>query len=105
MQSQFNKIRTLAILNPCTNNWDTMKGGDEIRFCNHCNKNVYNFSAMTNREIENLLTKSKGNVCARMNRTLDGTIQTKDITSNPVHSKKPTARVISAILTSIIGLT
>jgi hypothetical protein len=33
-------------------NWNYMVGDDRMRFCNQCNLNVYNISAMTARRTE-----------------------------------------------------
>jgi uncharacterized protein (DUF2141 family) len=55
-----------------------MQGDERVRHCSECNLNVYNFSAMSEREIQRLLLAKNGKVCARWYRRRDGTILTAD---------------------------
>lgn len=61
---------------PCDKSWDEMIGGDVSRFCKHCEKDIYNISAMTRQEAKKLLFQSKERVCIRMEREPDGKIRT-----------------------------
>ena len=42
----------LPIKNPCTQDWNTMEGGDRQRLCRVCDKPVHNLSAMTRQQAE-----------------------------------------------------
>jgi hypothetical protein len=55
-----------------------MKGDGQVRHCSDCNLSVYNFSAMTEREIQRLLFAKNGRLCARWYRRRDGTILATD---------------------------
>src|SRR5436305_12755958 len=55
-----------------------MQGDHRVRHCSECNLNVYNFSAMTERQIQRLLLTTNGRLCARWYRRSDGTILTSD---------------------------
>lgn len=55
-----------------------MKGDERARLCTDCSLDVYNFSAMTEREIQRLLIAKNGRLCARWFRRSDGTILTAD---------------------------
>jgi len=55
-----------------------MRGNDRIRFCKECNLNVYNFSAMTLVEIEDLTLHREGRLCARLYQRSDGKVLTKN---------------------------
>ena len=55
-----------------------MKGDGHVRHCSDCNLNVYNFSAMSEREIQRLLLAKNARLCARWYRRSDGTILTAD---------------------------
>lgn len=61
---------------PCDKSWDEMFGDDVSRFCLHCEKDIYNISAMTRKEAKKLLFQSKEKVCIRMEREADGRIKT-----------------------------
>ncbi len=69
----------IHIASPCTADWERMTGNNRVRHCAQCNLNVYNFAAMTSREIERLVAASKGKrLCGRLYRRVDGTILTRD---------------------------
>jgi hypothetical protein len=68
----------IKIATPCPARWEDMGGDDRIRFCDHCQKNVYNLSAMTTRDATALLESKSGNLCARIYQRKDGTVLTED---------------------------
>jgi hypothetical protein len=68
----------IKIASPCTADWDQMEGTDRVRFCQHCQKNVFNLSEMTRRDAEALLKETSGNICTRLYRRADGTVLTAD---------------------------
>ena len=67
------KIRIAA---PCNAEWKWMYGNDRVRFCGQCSKNVFNLSAMTTEEAEDLIRKAEGSLCVRFYRRRDGSILT-----------------------------
>ena len=73
-----NLLATLSVASPCPAPWDAMKGDQRVRFCESCQKNVYNLSAMTTAEAETLLGKVEGRLCVRFYRRTDGTVLTSD---------------------------
>lgn len=60
-----------------------MEGTAQQRHCAHCNKNVYNFAAMTSREVEHLLANNEGRLCARITRRGDDSVLKLDGASRP----------------------
>jgi len=66
------------IASPCSTDWNQMKGDDRVRFCEDCKLHVYNFSAMTPPEIEALISKREGRLCARLYQRPDGTTLTRN---------------------------
>ena len=64
----------IAIAAPCKASWDKMQGDDTKRFCGDCSKHVYNLSAMTKFDAEELLLKADQMPCLRFYRRQDGTI-------------------------------
>lgn len=65
------------IASPCEANWNEMVGDDKCRHCSLCDKNVYNFSAMTEDEVIQLIKKDS-NICTRVYKRDDGTVLTQD---------------------------
>lgn len=55
----------LRINSPCEEDWDSMAGNEEVRFCAHCEKSVHNVSAMTRREAMRFVRANAGGVCVR----------------------------------------
>ena len=51
------------LFKPCERDWNSMRGDDRCRFCEHCQLHVHNLSAMTPREQADLLKKSDERVC------------------------------------------
>lgn len=70
------RLDSISVPNPCAEDWNKMSGGDKARFCGICEKNVYNISAMTEREADKLLFKNKEKVCIRMEKDARGKVKT-----------------------------
>lgn len=69
----------VRVASPCKASWDEMVGDERVRFCLACEKNVYNLSAMSRDEAEQLLQERLGGqVCVRFYQRADGTILTED---------------------------
>lgn len=71
-------LETLEVATPCPARWADMEGDDRVRFCRLCEKHVYNLSAMTAREAEDLIFQKEGSLCVRLHRRRDGTVITAD---------------------------
>jgi hypothetical protein len=68
----------LKIASPCLADWEAMPGNDQVRFCDRCQLNVYDISAMTSTQATELIAQTEGRLCARIYRRLDGTVMTSD---------------------------
>lgn len=56
----------LSIADPCHENWDKMTPSEQGRFCGACQKQVVDFTNMSDREIAQFFKKpSMGSVCGR----------------------------------------
>jgi hypothetical protein len=53
------------ITSPCQEDWDSMIGSNQIRFCTHCQSSVHDFSTMTRKQIKKLIASSNGRLCVR----------------------------------------
>jgi hypothetical protein len=68
----------MQVASPCPASWDDMVGGDQVRFCGSCEKNVYDLSAMSRDDAEGLLRQMSEEACVRFYRRADGTVMTAD---------------------------
>ncbi len=95
-------LERLTIPTPCSENWDSMTGNDEVRFCHHCALSVHNLSEMTRSEALSLVKKSEGRLCIRYYRRPDGLIQTA---SDNLHSiKRRASRLVAGAFTATLSL-
>jgi len=65
----------LEVRKPCRESWDGMtaaSGG--ARHCARCDKAVHDLAGMTGREIERLVLRTRGELCARVTRRADGSM-------------------------------
>ena len=85
---------------PCSRSWDEMTGGEKLRFCANCAKDIHNISAMTRKEARKLLSESKENLCIRIEKDADGKIKTLKRQLHQITRHAPiAASVLSASLT------
>jgi TonB family protein len=96
-------LEKIKVAAPCKAEWRWMYGDDRIRFCGQCNQNVYNLSAMTREQAEDLILRTDGRLCVRFYRRADGTILTKNcsVGLQAIKDKFTSTRVhiLAAILT------
>jgi len=77
-----------------------MAGDDRVRHCSQCNRNVYNFAAMTLAEVDELISTREDRLCARLYQREDGTILTSD-RANPFQVKvRRISRVVGIALSA-----
>jgi Carboxypeptidase regulatory-like domain len=94
----------IAVASPCPMSWNDMVGDDRVRFCNQCNLNVYNISAMTKLEAESFITNVEGRICAKLYRRADGTILTRDCPIGLRAVRKKISRAAAAAFSALISL-
>jgi hypothetical protein len=61
------KYLSLQIPTPCHENWDNMTPAQQGKFCGSCQKNVIDFTSMSDAQLANFFKRSKGEVCGRFN--------------------------------------
>jgi len=71
-------LPNIHVAAPCPASWDAMTGDRRVRACTHCNQNVFNLSAMSRADAEELIREKQGNLCAQYYRRADGTILLAD---------------------------
>jgi hypothetical protein len=76
-------LDVLQVDNPCTADWQLMPGDDRVRFCDHCQRQVHNLSAMTEDEAVRLVCAQAGELCVRFSRDPKG--RTATLNYQPTH--------------------
>ncbi|HEY9713163.1 MAG TPA: hypothetical protein V6C72_06815, partial [Chroococcales cyanobacterium] len=64
----------VSVANPCAKRWDEMEGTDCKRFCNVCQMNVHNLSAMSEFQARQLVANRDQRLCVFMYKSADGTV-------------------------------
>src|SRR5512132_3804947 len=87
-------LDSVQIASPCTASWEEMIGDERARFCAHCQKDVFNLSALPREEAETFLRARTTGVCLRLYKRADGTVLTSDC---PVGVKRKRRRKAAAL--------
>jgi Carboxypeptidase regulatory-like domain len=98
------RLEDLRVASPCPVSWDSMSGGERVRYCGECRLHVYDLSALTRREAEALVASTEGRLCARLYRRPDGTLMTADCPAGWRAVKRRASRVAGAALAAVLGL-
>ncbi|KAA3440259.1 carboxypeptidase-like regulatory domain-containing protein [Rufibacter hautae] len=61
-----NRRLTVSVPQPCHQDWHAMSPELQGRFCQNCAKTVVDFTAMSDAEVVNWLTKQEGRTCGRL---------------------------------------
>src|ERR1044072_6223074 len=80
-----------------------MKGDDKVRFCSHCQQQVYNLTAMSREEAEKLLA-SRSRLCLRYYRRDDGRIMTRDCPKGVNRVRRQRIFMTGGLLAFLINL-
>jgi hypothetical protein len=100
-----NSLQNLQIASPCPSDWNKMVGNEQVRHCSECNLNVYNLSAMTERQVSELVAGHQGKrLCARLYRRADGTILTQECPWRWRTLKRRASRLAGAVLTAMMSV-
>ena len=97
-------LKLIRIASPCPADWNRMAGDDLVRHCAECDLNVYNLSAMTERDIQRLLGNAQGRVCGRFYRRADGTILTQDCPRGLRAATRRVSRFVAAALAAVMSV-
>lgn len=60
---------TFSISEPCSESWNKMTASDQGKFCLSCQKEVIDFSTMSDEAIIRTIEKSNGKVCGRAKKS------------------------------------
>ena len=85
----------IQVASPCHARWEDMRGDERARFCGHCQKNVYNLSALTKKEAAALIQAKEGRLCIRFYQRADGTLLTADCPIGLGHAWKRVRKLLA----------
>src|SRR6185369_1343985 len=95
----------LSIPTPCSADWNDLVGDGRLRYCEECDRNVYDFSKMTATEVRALLATLQGRVCARITWRADGSVLTDDPLPRLPVARRRAAPFASVAVTTLITIT
>ena len=102
LSQQSNILDDIRVATPCRADWDKMTGDEQARFCQSCQKNVYNIAMMSREEALTLIAEKEGNLCVRLSRRADGTLITNDCPVGIKTKRRRRGWTIAAILAALI---
>lgn len=100
MSKSNDRLNRLQNTFTCPASWEAMSGNARKRYCTECKKHVYDFAQLNERQIAALLEASRGNLCARLTRNTDGSIQTQLMQPPTLHLISRRASTITSALVS-----
>jgi hypothetical protein len=68
--SDYDFAKHFQIMSACTEDWDSMIGNDQIRFCSHCRLSVHDLTQMNRKRIKRLIARSNGRLCVRYSKLI-----------------------------------
>ncbi|HEV7671098.1 MAG TPA: carboxypeptidase-like regulatory domain-containing protein [Thermoanaerobaculia bacterium] len=105
MATRNEKLSRLRIASPCTASWDGMTGDTVRRHCAQCDRQVFDFSRMTPRQIEARVEASGGQLCARITRAGDGCLVTLPTPEPPFYwTERRASPVAAALVGALLAL-
>ena len=108
MSAMRRRLDQLQVVSPCREGWDKMTGDEKKRFCAQCNKFVYDFSQMTRRQIEAVVSIHQGQLCAMITRRPDGSILMLEtpplLPESTMLTTRRTSPIVNATIAAILGI-
>lgn len=65
-------LKNLTIPEPCSADWNSMTGNEQVRFCEHCELSVHYLSRLTRNQAQRLVARSNGRLCIRYDQDSSG---------------------------------
>ena len=100
-----NFLKNLTIPSPCTADWESMIGNDQVRFCEHCSLEVHNLSLMTFNRAQRLVARSNGRLCVRYHHDSAGRPLTLPVRQKLHHIGRRVSRIAAGAFTATLSVT
>ena len=104
MPKRASLLEQINIPSPCSADWDSMVGNEQVRFCQHCSLSVHDLTKITRKEITRLVASSKGKLCVRYYRRPDGLVQTAASAQPLTQIKRRLSRLAAGVFTASLSL-
>ena len=100
-----NFLNNITIPAPCTADWDSMIGNDQVRFCEHCTLEVHNLSLLTRNQAQRLVARSKGRLCIRYHHDSTGRPITLPVRQKLRRIGRRVSRLAAGAFTATLSVT
>jgi ankyrin repeat protein len=98
-------LNNITIPSPCSADWNSMLGNDQVRFCQHCQLDVQNLSMMSRNQVERLIARSNGRLCVRYVRDPQGRTLTLPVRQKLHHIGRRVSRIAAGAFTATLSIT
>jgi hypothetical protein len=100
-----NSLDRITVHSPCSNDWNSMTGNDQVRFCEHCSFQVHNLSEMTSIDAMRLIARSRGRLCVRYHRDPNGEIVARKASMVLHRIGRRASRIAAGAFSATLSLT
>jgi hypothetical protein len=100
-----NFLNNMTIPSPCTADWSSMIGNEQVRFCEHCSLEVHNLSLMTRNQAERLVARSNGRLCVRYHYDPAGRPLTLPARQKLHHISRRVSRIAAGAFSATLSIT
>ena len=90
-------LDSVRVASPCPMKWEEMYGDERRRFCEPCERSVYDISSMSSEEARCFLLQHEGRVCVAFFRRADGRIMTTDCEVGVRHRTMLRSRALTGL--------
>lgn len=98
-------LSNVSVASPCSADWDSMIGNDQVRFCGHCNLDVHNLSRMSRSQAERLVARANGRLCIRYDEDPAGRPLTLPAGRKLHHIGRRVSRLAAGAFTATLSVT
>ena len=100
-----NFLNNLTVPSPCSTDWNSMIGNDQVRFCEHCSLDVHNLSLMTRAQAERLVARSNGRLCVQYIHDPNGGPVTLPVGQKLHHISRRVSQIAAGAFTAALSVT
>jgi ankyrin repeat protein len=98
-------LNNVTIPTPCSADWNSMIGNDQVRFCEHCNLDVHNLSRMTRSQAQRLVARANGRLCVRYHHDAAGRPLTLPVGQKLHRIGRRVSRLAAGAFTATLSVT
>jgi hypothetical protein len=98
-------LKNLTIPSPCNADWNSMRGNDQVRFCEHCDLSVHNLSQLTRNQAQRLVARSNGRLCVRYDLDAKGGPILAPVSQKLYRISRRASRIAAGAFTATLSVT